>query len=138
MTDVFCTLTSGSSISRVFLALQGRSEGHSRRASRCEIAERDAGAAGPSEPAPGRHEAIDAQIGNEIAVMQGVVISDLRQDEHLVRLEAKEVRGVIEVRIGEPGEGAIAVIERAFEVGNDLSLRNFRGWRGGVRCTLGV
>ena len=49
--------------------------------------------------------------------MQGVMISDLRQDEHLVRLDAKEVRRVIEVRIGEPGVHAIAVIERAFEVG---------------------
>jgi hypothetical protein len=35
--------------------------------------------------------------------MQGVMICDLRQDEHLVRLGAPEVRPVIEVRIGEPG-----------------------------------
>jgi hypothetical protein len=46
--------------------------------------------------------------------MQGVMISDLRQNEHLVRLDAKEVRRVIEVRICEPGIRAIAVIERAF------------------------
>ena len=43
--------------------------------------------------------------------MQGVMISDLRQDEHLVRLGAEEVRRVIEVRIGEPGVRAIAVVE---------------------------
>ena len=43
--------------------------------------------AAPSKPAPGRHQAIEAQIRDEIAVMQGVMISDLRQDEHLVRLE---------------------------------------------------
>ena len=41
--------------------------------------------------------------------MQGVMISDLRQDEHLVRLGAPEVRRVIEVRIGEPGVHTIAV-----------------------------
>ena len=35
-------------------------------------------AAAPSEPAPGRHTAIEAQIGDEIAVVQGVMISDLR------------------------------------------------------------
>jgi len=44
--------------------------------------------------------------------MQGFMISDLRQNEHLVRLEAKEVRRVIEVRIGEPGVHAIAVPDR--------------------------
>ena len=95
-------------------------------------------AAGPSKPAPGWLEAIDAQIRDEIAVMQGVVVSDLRQDEHLVRLDAKEVRRVIEVRIGEPGVHAIAVIERAFKVGDDLGLRNLRGSRGRVRFTLDV
>src|SRR5271154_986511 len=95
-------------------------------------------AAAPSKPAPGRLEAIDAQIRDEIAVMQGVMISDLRQNEHLVRLVAKEVRRVIEVRIGEPGVHAVAVIERAFEVGLDLGLRTLRGSRGGVRFTLGV
>jgi hypothetical protein len=68
-------------------------------------------AAGPSKPAPGRLDIIEAQIRDEIAVMQGVMISDLRQDEHLVRLGTKEVRWVIEVRIGEPGVHAIAVIE---------------------------
>src|SRR5271170_5915028 len=68
-------------------------------ARRCEIASWDAGAAGPSKPAPGRHEAIEAQIRDEIAVMQRVMICDLRQDEHLVRLDAPEVRRVIEVRI---------------------------------------
>jgi len=52
---------------------------------------------------PGRHEAIEAQIRDEIAVTQGVMICDLRQDEHLVRLGAPEVPRVIEVRIGEPG-----------------------------------
>ena len=45
--------------------------------------------------------------------MQGIVISGLRQDEHLVRLVAKEVRRVIQVSIGEPGVHAIAVIEQA-------------------------
>jgi len=94
--------------------------------------------AGPSKPAPGRNEAIEAQICDEIAVMQGVMISDLRQDEHLVRLDAKEVRRVIEVRIGEPGVHPIAVIERAFEVGRDLGLRNLRGSRHGVRFPLHV
>jgi hypothetical protein len=54
--------------------------------------------------------------------MQCVMISDLGQNEHLVRLGAKEVRWIIEVRIGEPGVHAIAVIERAFEVGRDLGL----------------
>jgi hypothetical protein len=39
----------------------------------------------PSKPAPGRHEAIEAQIRDEIAVMQGIMISDLRQDEHRIR-----------------------------------------------------
>ena len=68
-------------------------------------------AAGPSKPAPRRLDVIEAQIRDEIAVMQGVMISDLRQDEHLVRLGTKEVRWVIEVRIGEPGVHAIAVIE---------------------------
>jgi hypothetical protein len=77
-------------------------------------------------------------ICDEIAVMQGVMISDLRQDEHLVRLEAKEVRRVIEVRIGVPGVHAIAVVERAFETGHDLGLRTLRGSRGGGRFTLGV
>src|SRR5450432_641417 len=43
-------------------------------------------AAAPSKPAPRRHEVIDAQIRDEISVMQGVMISDLRQNEHLVRL----------------------------------------------------
>jgi hypothetical protein len=47
--------------------------------------------------------------------MQGVRICDLRQDEHLVRPGAPEVRRVIEVRIGEPGVQTIAVVERAFE-----------------------
>ena len=92
------------------------------------------GAAGPSKPAPGRREAIETQVRDEIAVMQGVMICELRQDEHLVRLDAKEVRRVIEVRIGEPGVHAIAVTERAFEAGHDLGLRS----RGGVRFTLDV
>jgi hypothetical protein len=47
-------------------------------------------AAAPSKPAPGGHAAIEAQIRDEIAVMQGVMICDLRQDEHLVRLDAPE------------------------------------------------
>ncbi len=34
---------------------------------------------------------------DKIAVMQGVMISDLRQNGHLVRFDAKEVRQVIEV-----------------------------------------
>src|SRR5580704_13380523 len=51
-----------------------------------------------SKPAPGWHEAIEAQIRDDIAVMQGVMISDLRQEEHPVGLEAEEVRRVIEVR----------------------------------------
>ena len=84
---------------------------------------RKTGAAAPSEPAPGRLEAIDTQICDEIAVMQGVMISGLRQDGHLVRLDAEEVRRVIEVRIGESGVHAIAVAECAFEVGDDLGLR---------------
>jgi hypothetical protein len=109
-----------------------------RRTGRCETASWDAGAAGPSKPAPRRLEAIEAQICDEIAVMQGVMISDLRQDEHLVRLGAPEVRRVIEVRIGEPGVHAIAVIERAFEVGHDFGLRTRRSRRGGVRFTLDV
>src|SRR5580693_9821316 len=92
--------------------------------------------AAPSKPAPGRLEAIDAQIRDEIAVMQGVMISDLRQDEHLVRLGSKEVRRVIEVRIGEPGVHAIAVIERAFQVGHDLGLRTLRSSRAGGLFTL--
>jgi hypothetical protein len=90
------------------------------------------------KPAPGWHEVIEAQIRDEIAVMQGVMISDLRQNEHLVRLDAKEVRRVIEVRIGEPGVHAIAVSERAFEVGLDLGLRALRGSRSGGRFTFGV
>src|SRR6204780_2283676 len=92
----------------------------------------------PSKPAPGRLEAIKAQIRNEIAVMQGVMISDLRQNEHLVRLEAEEVRRVIEVRIGEPGVHAIAEIERAFEVGHDLGLRTLQRSRAGGRFTFDV
>jgi hypothetical protein len=63
---------------------------HSRRTNR--FAQWDAGASRPSKPAPGRHEAIEAQIRYEIAVMQGVMICDLHQDEHLVRLDAPEVR----------------------------------------------
>src|SRR5580704_13055556 len=98
----------------------------------------DASAAAPSKPPPGRLEAIEAQIRDEIAVMQGVMISDLRQNEHLVRLEAKEVRRVIEVRIGESGIHAIAVIERAFEVGLDLGLRTLCGSCAGGRFTLDV
>jgi hypothetical protein len=46
--------------------------------------------------------------------MQGVMISHLRQNEHFVRLESKEVRPVVEVRIGEPGVHGIAVPESAF------------------------
>src|SRR5271154_1168458 len=95
-------------------------------------------AAAPSKPAPGRLKAIESQICDEIAVMQGVMICDLRQDKHLVRLGAPEVRRVIEVRIGEPGVDAIAVIERAFEAGHDLGLRTRRGSRGGGRFTLDV
>ena len=59
-------------------------------------------AAGSSKPAPGRDESIEAHIGDEIAVVEGVMVSDLRENEHLVRPEAKEVRRVIEVRISEP------------------------------------
>jgi len=70
--------------------------------------------------------------------MQGVMISGLRQDEHLVRPVAPEVRGLIEVRIGEPGERAIAVVERAFEGGHDLGLRTPRGSRRGSRFALHV
>ena len=70
--------------------------------------------------------------------MQGVMIPNLRQDEHLVRLEAKEVRRVIEVRIGEPGVHAIAVVECAFEVGDNLGFRTLRASHGGGRFTLGV
>src|SRR5579863_3654164 len=92
-------------------------------------------AAAPSKPAPGRLQTIEAQIRDEIAVMQGVVICGLRQEEHLVRLDAKEVRRVIEVRIGEPRVRAIAVGERAFEVGHDLGLRNLRATRDRVRFT---
>src|SRR5580700_4927968 len=98
----------------------------------------DAGATGPSKPAPGRLQAIKAQIRDQIAVMQGVMISDLRQDEHLVRLDAEEVRRVVEVRIGEPGVHAVAVPERAFEVGHDLGLRTLRASRGGSRFTFDV
>ena len=39
----------------------------------------------PSKPSPRRHDAVEAQIRDEVAVMQGVVISDLRQNEHLVK-----------------------------------------------------
>ena len=92
----------------------------------------------PSKPAPGRLEAIEAQIRDEIAVMQGVMICDLRQDEHLVRLDAPEVARVIEVRIGEPGVHAVAVAERAFEVGHDLGLRTLHGSHCGGRFTLCV
>jgi len=42
---------------------------------------------------PGRLDAIEAKVSNEIVVMQGIMICELRQNEHLVRLEAKEVRG---------------------------------------------
>jgi hypothetical protein len=70
--------------------------------------------------------------------VQGVVVSDLRQNEHLVRLDAKEVRRVIEVRIGEPGVHAIALIERAFEVGLDLGLRTLRASPAGARFTFDV
>jgi hypothetical protein len=68
--------------------------------------------------------------------MQGVMVSELRQDKHLVSLEAPEVRRVIEVRIGEPGVHAIAVGEGAFEVGNDLGLRTLRGSRAGAVSPL--
>jgi hypothetical protein len=37
-------------------------------------------AAGPPKPAPGRLKAIEAQIPDEITAMQGVLISDLRQN----------------------------------------------------------
>jgi hypothetical protein len=47
----------------------------------------------PSKPAPGRHEAIEAEIGDEIAVMQGVMICDLGQDEYLVRLAPQKSAG---------------------------------------------
>jgi hypothetical protein len=40
--------------------------------------------------------------------MQGVMIRELRQDEHLVRLEPKEIRRVIKARIREP----LAPVER--------------------------
>ena len=95
-------------------------------------------AAARSKPAPGRREAIEAQIRDEIAVVQGVMICDLRQDEHLVRFGAPEVRRVIEVCIAEPGVHTIAVVERTFEVGHDLGLRTLHGSRGGERFTLGV
>jgi len=94
--------------------------------------------AAASKPAAGRLEAIDAQICDEIAVMQGVMISDLRQDEHLVCLEAEEVRRVIEVSIGESGVHAIVIVERTFEVGHELGLRALRGRRGGGRFPLSV
>ena len=93
------------------------------------------GAVGPSKPAPGRLEAIEAQIRGEIAIMQGVMICDLLQDEQLVRLEAKEVRRVIEMRIGEPGLHAIAIIERTLEACLHFGLR-IRASHGGVRFTL--
>src|SRR5580700_6058713 len=98
----------------------------------------DAGATGPSKPAPGRLQAIKAQIRNEIAVMQGIVISDLRQDEHLVRLDAEEVRRGVKVRIGEPRVHSVAVPERGLEVGRDLGLRTLRASRGRSRFTFGV
>ena len=66
-----------------------------------------------SKPAPRGGEVIEAQIRDEIAVMQGVMTCKLRQDEHLVRIVAPEVRRVIEVRISEPGVRAIAVLECA-------------------------
>ena len=91
-----------------------------------------------SKPAPGGGEVIEAQIRDEIAVMQGVMTCKLRQDEHLVRIVAPEVRRVIEVRISEPGVRAIAVLECAFEVGDDLGLRTFLGSYDGARFILGV
>src|SRR5215469_6501447 len=54
--------------------------------------------------------------------MQGVMISELRQNEHLVRLVTPEVRWVIEVIISEPGVRAIAVLEGGLEVSGDLGL----------------
>ena len=82
------------------------------------------------EDSPQRHqnqlpdglEAIEAQIRDEIAVMQGAMICDLRQDQRLVRLVAPEVCRVIGVRIGKPRVHAIAVGERAFDVGRDPPL----------------
>ena len=68
-------------------------------------------------------------------MMQGVMICDLLQDEQLVRLEAKEVRRVIEMRIGEPGLHAIAIIERTLEACLHFGLR-IRASHGGVRFTL--
>ncbi len=62
--------------------------------------------------------------------MQRVMICHLRQDEHLVCLDAPEVRRVIEVRICEPGVHVIAIVECAFEVSDDLGLRSVRGSRG--------
>jgi hypothetical protein len=43
--------------------------------------------------------------------MQCIMVSDLRQNEHLICSVAKEVRGVIEVRLGESGTCAITVGE---------------------------
>jgi hypothetical protein len=108
------------------------------RQSRCVPDSERRLAAALSKPAPGRHESIEAKIGDEIAVVEGVMVSDLREDEHLVRPEAEEVRGVIEVRIGEPCVHAIAVGERAFDVGDDLGLGSLRGRRGGGRFAFGV
>jgi hypothetical protein len=44
--------------------------------------------------------------------------------------------GSFEVRIGEPGVHAIAVGERAFDVGHDLGLRTLHGSRGGGASPL--
>ena len=68
--------------------------------------------------------------------MQGVMISDLRQEEHLVRLEAKEVRRVIEVRICEPGVHAIAVLERALRRAFILVFEPAAGGEAGVASPL--
>ena len=92
----------------------------------------------PFKTTPGRYQVIEAQIGDQIAVMQGVMISDLCQDEHLVRFGIEEVRRGIEVRIREPGVHAVAVIQRSFEESHDFGLRNLRGSRDGIPFTLHV
>ena len=97
----------------------------------------------PSKPASGQHEAIEAQIGDEIAMMQGVMISDLRQDEHLVRPGTPEVRRAIEVRIGRPVEAHHRVISPlrscasrdGCSTGNDARL--WKGRRPAVGCLEG-
>jgi len=77
----------------------GRQQARCVRSFRAALVATRIFAAAPSKPSPGRLEAIEAQVRDEISVMQGVMICDLRQDEHPVRLDAPEVPRVIEVRI---------------------------------------